>query len=100
MTTTTTDWRCSICASPKQPDEKSRYCVQCAQNDGDAFRAIAQLKKAIKIHDVLVRFGGLPSDRVPMISNEGRRVFEREAGVSESSDTTWAMVAYLTRQDR
>lgn len=101
MTTakTTVIWRCAICGSSARPlDEKALNCVQCNHFDGEVYKAVAQLKKAIKLHDTLVPFGARGPD-IAEFPDVSRRMAEKLANVSESSDTTWAIVAYLSRTD-
>lgn len=53
---------------------------------------LARLRKAELLADVLERAGALAVD-VALLDAAGRRAAEGLADVSESSDTTWAMVA-------
>lgn len=100
MTTTTKDVRrCNVCGTDEMPaDERARNCGVCKDLPGEAFKAVAQVRKAIALHDVIVKFGGDPTmgTRFPPIS---RRLAEHIAGVTESSDITWALVSFLGRTD-
>jgi hypothetical protein len=59
------------------------------------FRAAAQLRKARKLADTLMLVGVENADNVRELNEAGRRLAERVANVTVSSETTWAMVAVL-----
>lgn len=60
------------------------------------FKAANQLRKALKLATVIGAVGGTVEQigEAPV-----RRLAEKVAGVSESSNTTWAMVAVLLEGD-
>ena len=59
------------------------------------FKAANQLRKALKLAKVIVTVNGADSINDPAV----RRLAETVAGVSFSSNTTWAMVAVLLEGD-
>ena len=66
----------------------------------EVFIAKARLRKALKLAKVIVQAGG-SADAIshPVDSITTRRLAEKVAGVNESSDATWAMVAVLLEGD-
>lgn len=65
----------------------------------DAYVLQARTRKAAAIAEVLCRAGALGVD-VALVDSAGRRLAERAAGVRESSDETWAMVADMVAARR
>lgn len=88
---------CLICGTTNL-EEAARNCETCGALCGDAHKAIAQLKKALKLHDTVVALGG-DATKVLTFPEITLRLAEKVAGVSESSEVTWAMVAFLGRTD-
>lgn len=85
--------KCAICAVDTMVfDGKKKHCPTCAQLPGEAFKAAAQLRKAIKLATVMAMNGG---SSVDINSALVRRFAEKIAEVPESSDTTWALVGVL-----
>ena len=84
---------CQVCSLEFEGvSGKERFCKDCGMFTQETFKAAAQLKKAIKLSVVVIAAGGQPHDihTIPL-----RRLAEQAAGVPESSDTTWALVAVL-----
>lgn len=64
----------------------------------DSYRAHAQMLKAIKLASVLITNGITLEDAINM-GESLWRMFERTAGVHESSETTWGIVMLLLRDE-
>lgn len=63
---------------------------------GDAYKAHAQMKKALKLAGELITDGITLDDAIAM-GPSLRRMFEHRASVHESSDVTWGVVMLLLR---
>lgn len=62
----------------------------------DAYKAHAQMKKALKLAGQLIT-EEIPLEDALAMGPSLRRMFERKAGVHESSDVTWGVVMLLLR---
>ena len=62
----------------------------------DAYKAHAQMKKALKLAGELIMKDIPLEDALPM-GPSLRRMFEHMAGVHESSEVTWGVVMLLLR---
>lgn len=62
----------------------------------NAYEALARLRKANRLADVLEVFSGTPAD-AETIPAEGRRMTEQLAKVNAASDATWTLVADVMR---
>lgn len=62
----------------------------------DAYKAHAQMKKALKLAGQLIT-EEIPLEDALTLPASLRRMFERKAGVHESSDVTWGVVMLLLR---
>lgn len=94
MTATTTNTiNCQICSAPTVVfDAKQKHCPTCGQLSTEAYKATAQLRKALKLASAVLSVGG----SAPATTNDTvRRLAEKVAGLNESSATTWALVAVL-----
>lgn len=58
--------------------------------------ALARLRKANRLADVIETFSGTAAD-VEVMATEGRRMAEQLAMVRVASDTTWALVVEVLR---
>ncbi len=58
--------------------------------------ALARLKKANRLADILEIFSGGDQD-AEHLADDGRRTTEQLAGVNVASDATWAMVPEIMR---
>lgn len=84
---------CQICGTETMVfDAKQKHCPHCGQLDGEVFKTAAQLRKALKLSMAVAACGGSAPDT---INKTVRRLAEKAAGLPESSDATWAMVAVL-----
>lgn len=93
QSTEATTIKCAICATDTMIfDGKQKHCPICAALPGEAFKAAAQLRKAIKLATTLAMVGGKSSETTCATT---RRLTEKVADVPESSDITWALAAVL-----
>ena len=70
--------------------------VKTQPSTDNQFKAANQLRKALKLAPVLIACGGTVES---CADSTVRRLVEKIAGIGESSNTTWAMVAVLLEGD-
>lgn len=82
-------------------DESKLYCMEngCKYLDGEAYRAVNQLRAAQRIDQYLVSQFAVSAQDVARLSELGRRLVEDKLGLDKRSDSTWALAIALLNSD-
>lgn len=87
---------CNLCGASFQPEGRQRHCANCGTLSGEAYKAVAQLRKAQKLAITLARHG-IDAEDAAAAPEGFTRLAAEQAGVTEPSDVTWAMTVALLR---
>lgn len=85
---------CKICTVETMVFHGEKHCPRCGAGGAEVFKSAARLEKALKLAQTMAAVG---ADATAIHNTTTRRLAEKIAGVNESSDATWAMVAVLLK---